>query len=386
MRFVFFCHSVTSDWNNGNAHFQRGVVSELLSRGHAVTVFEPRDGWSAKNLIEDAGPGAASAFERHYPNFDVQRYELGSLDLERALAGADVVVVHEWSEPELVRALGQRRARGGRYLLFFHDTHHRMVTAPAEMYRFEFDGYDAVLAFGEALRERYRDAGWGDRAFTWHEAADTRVFYPRPAAAARHDVVWVGNWGDEERSQELDEFLLAPVKGLGLSSRVYGVRYPAEAKERLQAVGADYGGWLPNYEVPGVFAAARVTVHVPRRPYAAALPGIPTIRPFEALSCGVVLLSAPWQDSEGLFRVDRDFLMVRDGAEMQRRLRDVLEDAALARELRESGLETIRARHTCAHRVDELLSIVRRLRAGAEPERRGFGDGGGPSSLTEAAE
>ena len=28
-----------------------------------------------------------------------------------------------------------------------------------------------------------------------------------------------------------------------------------------------------------------------------------------------------------------------------------------------SGLETVRARHTCAHRVDELLTIVTALRA-----------------------
>ena len=33
-----------------------------------------------------------------------------------------------------------------------------------------------------------------------------------------------------------------------------------------------------------------------------ALPGIPTIRVFEALACGIPLVSAPWQDEEGLFR------------------------------------------------------------------------------------
>ena len=40
-----------------------------------------------------------------------------------------------------------------------------------------------------------------------------------------------------------------------------------------------------------MFARYRVTVHVPRRPYVAALPGIPTIRPFEALACGIPLVS-----------------------------------------------------------------------------------------------
>ncbi|MGH8174867.1 MAG: glycosyltransferase, partial [Steroidobacter sp.] len=46
MKFVLFYHSLVSDWNHGNAHFLRGVVSELLARGHAVDVYEPENGWS----------------------------------------------------------------------------------------------------------------------------------------------------------------------------------------------------------------------------------------------------------------------------------------------------------------------------------------------------
>ena len=33
MRFVIFTHSLVSDWNHGNAHFLRGVTSELISQG-----------------------------------------------------------------------------------------------------------------------------------------------------------------------------------------------------------------------------------------------------------------------------------------------------------------------------------------------------------------
>jgi glycosyltransferase involved in cell wall biosynthesis len=41
MRIAIFCHSLMSDWNHGNAHFLRGVVTDLLDRGHDVRVFEP---------------------------------------------------------------------------------------------------------------------------------------------------------------------------------------------------------------------------------------------------------------------------------------------------------------------------------------------------------
>jgi spore maturation protein CgeB len=172
------------------------------------------------------------------------------------------------------------------------------------------------------------------------------------------DLVWIGNWGDEERSAELQEFLIEPVAALQLRARVYGVRYPAAALDRLRAAGIEYGGWLPNYRVPEVFARFRCTIHVPRRAYVDALPGIPTIRMFEALACGIPLISAPWHDVEKLFRTNADYLLARDGTQMQEQLRNVLHDPLLAGHLRVSGVETILARHMCSHRVDQLLQII----------------------------
>ena len=47
--------------------------------------------------------------------------------------------------------------------------------------------------------------GWARRAWTWHEAADDRLFTPRPHVAKAADVVWIGNWGDDERTAELED-------------------------------------------------------------------------------------------------------------------------------------------------------------------------------------
>ena len=168
----------------------------------------------------------------------------------------------------------------------------------------------------------------------------------------------MGNWDDEERGAELEEFLLQPARALGLDGTVHGVRYPPEAVAATQRAGLAYRRWIANHEVARLFAAHRVTVHIPRRPYATMLPGIPTIRVFEALACGIPLVSAPWDDAEGLFDVGRDFLMARDGDEMERHLKEVLADEGLAADLVDHGLRTIRSRHTCSHRVDELLGIV----------------------------
>jgi spore maturation protein CgeB len=367
MKFVLFYHSLVSDWNHGNAHFLRGVVAELLDRGHRVDVLEPADGWSRRQLLAEHGMGAIAEFERCFPLLRSRSYEPDMPDLDATLDDADVVLVHEWNAPTLVERIGRARRPGQR--LLFHDTHHRSVTAPDEMGRYDLRHYDGVLAFGEAVRQRYLQFGWSERVWTWHEAADIRVFHPHPGVAPDGDLVWIGNWGDGERSAELSEFLIEPVRALQLAARVHGVRYPAEALSKLASAGIEYRGWLPNYRAPEVFARFRGTLHVPRRPYVRALPGIPTIRVFEALACGIPLVSAWWPDEEALFSPGRDYLVANDGDGMRRHLRDVLHDPALASSLSEHGLRTILERHTCAHRVEQLLRIVDSLDAPRTPAK-----------------
>jgi spore maturation protein CgeB len=356
MRVVIFCHSLVSDWNHGNAHFLRGVATDLVERGHDVRVYEPADAWSVQNLLADSGPDALDGYRSAYPRLQSNRYDPSALDLDRALDGADLVLVHEWNTHDLVRRVGEARARGGSFVLLFHDTHHRSVSEPEAMAGYDLRHYDGVLAFGEVIRLRYLDSGWAARAWTWHEAADPRVFAPRPRPRTG-DLVWIGNWGDDERSAELRRYLIDPVRDLGLRARVHGVRYPEDARRELAEAGIDYGGWLPNYRAPEVFSEHAVTVHVPRRPYVEALPGIPTIRVFEALACGIPLVSCWWDDAEGLFAEGEDFLMVRTPDEMRTALRGLLAEPDRATALADHGRATVLARHTCTHRVNELLSV-----------------------------
>jgi spore maturation protein CgeB len=63
--------------------------------------------------------------------------------------------------------------------------------------------------------------------------------------------------------------------------------------------------------------------------------------------------------------------MAGDGDEMQRHLKSVLYDPSVAAELVRSGLETIHARHTCAHRVDELLRTYEAMKPATVEENSG---------------
>lgn len=371
MKIRLFYHSLVSDWNHGNAHFLRGIVSELKAREHDVVVYEPRDAWSVQNLVAEHGEEPLRRFRAAYPGLTSVRYDLATLDLHKALGDADLVIVHEWNAHDLVRRIGEAKQQHG-FALLFHDTHHRLVTDRESMRAYELRHYDGVLAYGDVLRRLYLSEGITERAWTWHEAADTRVFRPRPFPRYGYegDLVWIGNWGDDERTEELNEFLIEPIKMLRLKARIYGVRYPESAKSALADAGIEYGGWLPNFEVPEVFSRFKITVHVPRRPYVTALKGIPTIRPFEALACGIPLVSSPWHDVEGLFQPGHDFLVAQNGLEMAEHLSSLLAQEEQRHQLAAKGLSRIQEHHTCFHRVNELEAIVSEFR----PDLKGSGN------------
>src|SRR5690606_14964255 len=144
---------------------------------------------------------------------------------------------------------------------------------------------------------------------------------------------------------ELQEYLLKPIEELKLSARLYGVRYPQEGRAAVAAVGAKFCGWIANHRVPEVYRRFRFTVHIPRRPYRQLLRGIPTIRIFEALACGIPLITSEWSDAEELFHPGEDYLVAQDGEEMKQHIRRLLNEPQLADQLVARGLRTISERH-----------------------------------------
>ncbi len=365
MKLVFFVHSTVSDWNHGNAHFLRGLMDALAQLGHAVTAYEPRDAWSLQNLLADHGVGPVVQAARAFPRIGVRTYDPAAFargeGLDEAVAGADVVVVHEWNDPAVANRVPPAARRAGAAVLF-HDTHHRPWSDPRSIARFDLQAFDGVLAFGEMLRRIYQLTFGVWHTWTLHEAADHHRFRPLDRERTQ-DVAWIGNWGDGERTEELRAFWLGPAaRHRELRWTAHGVRYPAEALAELAEAGVRFRGWVPSLDVPEVFARSRATLHVPRRAYADALAGIPTIRVFEALACGIPLVCAPWRDAEGLFRLG-DYLVAETPAEMEAALVRLVRDEDAARRQAERGRETVLARHTCAHRARELLDIVDALGA-----------------------
>jgi len=364
LKLRLFAHSWRSDWNHGNAHFLRGLANELSRFGHDVRCYEAEDSWSFINLLQEGEKGKQSVqqFTAAFPDLNLKIYS--ELDFrqfaERELYDADVVVVHEWNSPAVVDTILTLKSKLDFYALF-HDTHHRAYTNPKQISQFRIDQFDGVLAFGEAIRQIYKTVFKARRGWTFHEAADTAHFYPRFSGNST-DVNWIGNWGDEERTRELQEFLAAPLSTLKQTRKaVYGVRYPPDGIAQLEKAGINYCGYLSNLSAQEIYGQSLLTLHIPRRCYANGLSGVPTIRMFEALACGIPLICSPWTDSEGLFRTNQDYICVPDGRSMEAEIVNLLKDESARKELASNGLETVRQRHTCAHRAQQFVEICEEL-------------------------
>lgn len=416
MRFALFSHSVRSDWNNGHAHFLRGLVRALLSKGHEVACYEEAGNWSVSNLVAARGwrplvesrrcfpflrprlynadlPAPSGSASRYAPprlagerlsaspsdpttRLDTSPHTTSPLErrLHRELAEVDVVIIHEWTAIEnpalLDLLLRLKRAYG--FVLFFHDNHYRILTQPVRMARLGLDRCDAVLAFSPSIAAAYRQVlGLDPKAVhVVHEAADTALFHPLPPDPRQpmDDALFVGNWGGRDRAAELRAFLFRPARHVRPQRRfaLYGVRYPPEVLRVIQRFyGVDYRGWLPNHHVPAALARARVVLHVPRRQYVKVLYGTPTIRVFEALACGSALVSTPWPDTDGLFRAGEDYVVAETPAQLEEALQWLWSDETARLRLGRSGLQRILAAHTCNHRAEQILGIVARLRGDA---------------------
>lgn len=309
---VAFLNPSLSPGQSG-ARSLRGVAAEFGERGHHAEVLEPA------------------------------RLR-ASADLTVALGDPDLVVVHESCSPALVERVGDHRRRDDGFRLLFHATDPAAATAAPGL-----GSYDGILAGNETIRQGYLQAGWEERVWTWREAADTRIFHPLPAIEPDADVVLIGGWGDATRAAALRELLIHPARQLRLRGVTHGPPPPRSARLRLRLTGIHHCSPVAEEAIPELFARHRLTVQIPSYPAA--------ISPFEALACGIPLISAPGGDADEPFLPERDYLVARDRAEMREAMQAVLELPEFAAQLSQSGLESIQAGHTCDHRAQELLAI-----------------------------
>jgi spore maturation protein CgeB len=78
---------------------------------------------------------------------------------------------------------------------------------------------------------------------------------------------------------------------------------------------------------------------------------------FEAMACGIPIVSAPWDDVEGIFPAGT-YLRAGSREEMIEALKTLLRDRDFAAEIADTAFRLVNEHHTCRHRADELIRIT----------------------------
>ena len=310
MKLVVLGLSITSSWGNGHATTYRGLLRELTRRGHEVLFLERDVPWYAAH--RDL-PNPVFCATRLYPDLDeLQR------DYAGAVAEADAVIlgsyvpdgaeVGDWSVPDRARACKA-----------FYDIDTPVTLAKLGRGEHEYltpeliPRFDLYLSFtGGPTLDRLEEefgAPWPARS----TARSTSGSTGRSDAELRWDLGYLGTYSDD-RQPKLEPAAAragrATCAGAGSSSPARStpttVRWPANVS-RLEHLAP------PAH--PGFYAAQRFTLNVTRADMVAA-GWSPSVRLFEAASCGVPIISDTWPGLDELFRPDVEILLAEDGEDV----------------------------------------------------------------------
>ena len=351
LRIVILGLSITSSWGNGHATSYRGLVRELVRRGHDVLFLERDVPWYADNRDLAHPPFGRTAL---YPDLDSLRRTHAA-----AIGGADLVIVGSYV-PDGV-AVGdwvQAEASG---LTAFYDIDTPVTLAKlargdaAYLEARQIAGYDLYLSFtgGPTLRRLEREFG-APAARVLYCSVDPELYYPE-SRRAEWDLGYLGTYSDD-RQPTVDTLLLKPAR--------------AWPEGRFTLAGPQYPdiAWPANLlYTPHLAPAAhrsfynrqRFTLNVTRADMIEA-GWSPSVRLFEAAACGTPIISDRWSGIETLLEPGREIFLASSAAEVLRLLRSLPESErrAVGRRAR----QRILAEHTAAHRAAELERHVEALR------------------------
>lgn len=348
---VFLGLSITSSWGNGHATTYRGLVRELVRRGHDVLFLERDLPYYADN--------------RDLPEPPYGRTELyGSLAeladrFAATVRAADCVVVGSYvPEGSWIADWLRQTATGFRV---FYD-----IDTPVTLRALRSGGtpyleprqipeYDLYLSFtGGPMLERLRREFGARRAAALHCSVDPEVYFPT-GEQAEWDLGYLGTYSSD-RQPALESLLLMPAREWP-SGRfvVAGPQYPSDVDWPQNVQRASH---VPPPEHRGFYNRQRFTLNITREDMVVAGYS-PSVRLFEAAACGTPIVSDLWRGIDRFFEPGKEILLARTSSHVLSGLRDVSEEKRLA--IAENARRRVLSEHTSAHRAETFERCVLEL-------------------------
>jgi nucleoside-diphosphate-sugar epimerase/spore maturation protein CgeB len=358
MKLVVLGLSLSSAWGNGHAVTFRALLSAFAARGHEVVFLERETPWYAahRDLSE--------------PDYCRLAFYADLKGLER-FAGevqtADAVLVGSYV-PEGI-AVGRWARRTANGVVAFYD-----IDTPVTLARLargdcdylqadQMSDYDVYFSFtgGDTLNRLERDHG-ARAARALYCSADPELYRPH-AAATRWDLSYLGTYSSD-RQPTLERLLLEPARRMpDRRFVVAGPQYPEDIDWPKNVERIDH---LPPAEHSAFYAASRFTLNVTRDDMRKAGHS-PSIRLFEAASCGCPIISDTWPGIETLFTPGEEIIL----AEAAETVIEALSaPAGQAQAMGDAARRRILSEHTPSHRAQTLereLIAARRAKTKDRP-------------------
>ena len=349
LRITILGLSITSSWGNGHATTYRGLVRELVRRGHDVTFLERDVPWYAGHRDLPDPPFGRTML---YSSLSHLRSDVANLvrDADATIVGSyvpDGVEVGEWAI---------RTASGGPVLFYDIDTPVTLAKLGRGDYEYVspelIREYDAYLSFtgGPTLQRLEREFG-SPRALPLYCSVDMELYFPEECGSS-HDLGYLGTYSDD-RQPTLERLLCDPARRWPKGRFVVaGPRYPTQVSWPRNVERVEH---LPPAEHRGFYNRCRWTLNVTRADMIAA-GWSPSVRLFEAAACGTPILTDDWEGLGDFFEVGREIVVARTADEALSAVRDTPADVAQA--VGEAARQAVLKKHTAAHRAAELESYL----------------------------
>jgi spore maturation protein CgeB len=363
MKIIILGLSITSSWGNGHATTYRGLVRELLARGHEVLFLERDVPWYAAN--RDL-PNPPYCHTKLYSSLD----ELKD-SFTQEVRDADFVMVGSYV-PEGV-AVGEWVAATAQGITAFYDIDTPVTLAKLERGETEYlcptliPKYQLYLSFtGGPTLDRIEQQYGSPMARALYCSVDPQLYYPDECNPP-WDLGYMGTYSDD-RQPTLESLLLEPARQWEEGRFVVaGPQYPDATCASQQRFAIAWTSnverieHLPPSEHRSFYNSQLFTLNITRADMVRAGYS-PSVRLFEAAACGTPIISDYWEGIETIFEIGKEILIASSPEEVLRYLRETTEAERCA--IGQKARDRVLAEHTAAHRAAQLEQYVFQLSHG----------------------
>jgi spore maturation protein CgeB len=351
LKIVLLGLSITSSWGNGHATTYRGLVRELVARGHDVLFLERDKPWYASARDLPHPPYGRTVL---YRSVDELKKKFAA-DVRRA----DVVIVGSYVPNGVT--VGEWVTKTARGVTAFYDIDTPITLAmldeanelylSAELVR----RYHLYLSFtgGPVLQRLERDYGAAMARPLYCSVDPAEYFFEQ--SEVRWDLGYMGTYSSD-RQAALENLMFDTARRRSECKMVIaGAQYPSTIRWPSNVLRIEH---LPPARHRAFYGQQKFTLNLTRALMIRAGYS-PSVRLFEAAACACPIISDRWKGLEQFLKPGKEILIADSSDQVLDYLTQIsaAERARIGRKAR----ARIIAAHTPAHRAAELEEYLMEL-------------------------